>query len=562
MEIPNSLNLAGSITYANNTLYIYRTSIQSPTELSVIEDRRYPNDGSYYLTEFSGQNFYVYGPIENDSAPLIMLGPDDTQYNAENNKTYILFIPPTDPVDPVDPTTSPYATGGQILKINGTTYAHVFIRTERNGGEDEFSVTSGSLNASILCIGGGGGGRQDENSEGGCGGGGAGAYGIIVNEVLESRINDSNVKYNIIIGSGGAAGLSGEPSYIENNLYTSLIWSTGGCSDDSISQQNVNQVSATTNTPIERIFVGGGAGANYSMGDSFGGGGGRLFLNISRTIDGGDSTIILNGKQGPGAGGGGAGGRGQDNDQGESVGGFGLNPILAGISNGVRGEFNTFSGVFSPPAEYFCTGGSGGGVTDQDPSFSPGEHPTGSGSGGSSTERGGDGTTSGSGGGGAGYITATSLVNPLGAGAGADGLIIIYYNTNPICFPAGTQVETDQGCIAIDQIRPGYNTIGGKRIVAITNTRGDSKCLVKVSKSAISENVPDRDTLMTRWHKVYHGNRLRESWRLPNTRRHPYNGELLYNVLMETYQTMRVNNMTVETLHPNNQIARSYFNKN
>lgn len=37
-----------------------------------------------------------------------------------------------------------------------------------------------------------------------------------------------------------------------------------------------------------------------------------------------------------------------------------------------------------------------------------------------------------------------------------------------------------------------------------------------------------------------------------------YRGELLYNVLMENHGIMLVNNMIVETLDPNNYIAKLY----
>ena len=39
-----------------------------------------------------------------------------------------------------------------------------------------------------------------------------------------------------------------------------------------------------------------------------------------------------------------------------------------------------------------------------------------------------------------------------------------------------------------------------------------------------------------------------------------YNGEILYNILMEKHEKMNVNNMIVETLHPENKIAKLYSN--
>jgi hypothetical protein len=38
-----------------------------------------------------------------------------------------------------------------------------------------------------------------------------------------------------------------------------------------------------------------------------------------------------------------------------------------------------------------------------------------------------------------------------------------------------------------------------------------------------------------------------------------YDGELLYNVLLEKHEIIKVNNMVCETLHPNNIIAKLFL---
>ena len=40
-----------------------------------------------------------------------------------------------------------------------------------------------------------------------------------------------------------------------------------------------------------------------------------------------------------------------------------------------------------------------------------------------------------------------------------------------------------------------------------------------------------------------------------------YDGDVLYNVLMDTHNTMCVNGMTVETLDPKSEIAKLYTNQ-
>ena len=45
---------------------------------------------------------------------------------------------------------------------------------------------------------------------------------------------------------------------------------------------------------------------------------------------------------------------------------------------------------------------------------------------------------------------------------------------------------------------------------------------------------------------------------IPGVLRVPYKGEILYNILLETHTLMAVNNMVIETLHPDNQLAKLY----
>jgi len=125
----------------------------------------------------------------------------------------------------------------------------------------------------------------------------------------------------------------------------------------------------------------------------------------------------------------------------------------------------------------------------------------------------------------------------------------------PICFVASTPIQTDQGEIQISKLVPGVNTINGKRIVDITETVSTEETLVEIKANAFSENVPSRDTVMTNKHKVYYKNRLVEAGSLvgkEGVTQVVYNGELVYNVVMPSYTTMRVNGMECETLDPEN----------
>ena len=140
-------------------------------------------------------------------------------------------------------------------------------------------------------------------------------------------------------------------------------------------------------------------------------------------------------------------------------------------------------------------------------------------------------------------------------------------NRNPpipsnICFPGNTPVKTDQGEIAISKINSNVNTIRGKKIVAITQTISNEKYLVCFEKDAIAKNVPSQNTLISMEHKLYYKGFMKKAdWfvrNFYNVTFVPYTGEVLYNVLLENHETMIINNLICETLHPKNKISKIY----
>jgi hypothetical protein len=143
------------------------------------------------------------------------------------------------------------------------------------------------------------------------------------------------------------------------------------------------------------------------------------------------------------------------------------------------------------------------------------------------------------------------------------GTATAYVNImNNICFPAGTPITCDQGNIPIDQLNPNVHTIRGKKIVAITQTITPDKFLVCFEKDSLGENVPSQKTLISKKHKVFYKGKMMEAQdfvgKFDTVYRVKYTGEILYNVLMEKYEKMMVNNLICETLHPENIVARLY----
>jgi hypothetical protein len=129
-----------------------------------------------------------------------------------------------------------------------------------------------------------------------------------------------------------------------------------------------------------------------------------------------------------------------------------------------------------------------------------------------------------------------------------------------ICFPAGTTVQTDQGILEIQLITSDH-TIEGKRVVALTKTYGMDADLVCFKRGAIRKNYPTKRTVMTRCHRLWLKGELVSAQRLldqPGVSLIPYEGEKLYNVLLEEKGRMKVHGMWVETLDPINPIAKFF----
>jgi hypothetical protein len=130
----------------------------------------------------------------------------------------------------------------------------------------------------------------------------------------------------------------------------------------------------------------------------------------------------------------------------------------------------------------------------------------------------------------------------------------------PICFPAGTKVTTDQGNIAIEKLKPSVHTIRGKKIVAITKSIPLQKHIVSIEKDALVKNVPSVTTHISKEHQIFYKGEMVRAIDLVGVCQGvttiPYNGEILYNVLLKKHGKMMVNNLICETLHPENIVAR------
>ena len=138
---------------------------------------------------------------------------------------------------------------------------------------------------------------------------------------------------------------------------------------------------------------------------------------------------------------------------------------------------------------------------------------------------------------------------------------IIQNPISNICFLGGTSIMTDQGIIEIENIT-NDNTINNIRVKYITRITSNDEYLVSIEKDSISENVPSKTTVITRNHKILYNENLIEEESIPNIKIIKYNGELLYNVLLEKNSFMNVHNLICDTLDVNNIISLLYDHPN
>jgi FtsP/CotA-like multicopper oxidase with cupredoxin domain len=138
-----------------------------------------------------------------------------------------------------------------------------------------------------------------------------------------------------------------------------------------------------------------------------------------------------------------------------------------------------------------------------------------------------------------------------------------------ICFPANTPIKTDQGEIPIEFIDTKFHTICNKKITDITKTISLENFLVCFEENAFGKGIPSKKTIISRKHKILYNGKMTEAetflGKFDLVYEIKYNGEKLYNILMENYNVILVNNLVCETLHPENYLAKlhlSFKNKN
>ena len=135
-----------------------------------------------------------------------------------------------------------------------------------------------------------------------------------------------------------------------------------------------------------------------------------------------------------------------------------------------------------------------------------------------------------------------------------------------VCFARNTLVETDQGEVKIQCINSNYHTIDNEHILGVTRSYNTDGLIICIEKDAFGKNKPNRDMYVSHYHKIQDNDgKYRRVHELMKKYSHkmlvvPHGDRVLFNILCDKYISYKVNGCRVESLHPNDDVAKLYRN--
>ena len=130
--------------------------------------------------------------------------------------------------------------------------------------------------------------------------------------------------------------------------------------------------------------------------------------------------------------------------------------------------------------------------------------------------------------------------------------------TSNICFLGHVLVETDQGKIPIKDITS-KNSIDKNRVVLVTKFRNRDNYMILFKKGSLETNVPSEDTHVSKNHLIFTRGYYIKAEKLINginIKKDIRGHDRIYNVLLKKHYKMKINNMVVETLNPDNPYVK------
>ena len=132
-----------------------------------------------------------------------------------------------------------------------------------------------------------------------------------------------------------------------------------------------------------------------------------------------------------------------------------------------------------------------------------------------------------------------------------------------ICFLGHVLVETDQGKIPIKNITS-KNTISGIKVIGIVKVKNKDNYMILIKKNSLGKNIPNIDTYVSKNHCIYMEGLFIKAINLVNNKniiKKIRGHDIIYNILLEEYYIMKINNIIFETLNPVNPHAKKLYEK-
>ena len=134
--------------------------------------------------------------------------------------------------------------------------------------------------------------------------------------------------------------------------------------------------------------------------------------------------------------------------------------------------------------------------------------------------------------------------------------------TGNVCFYGDTKVKTDQGCVPFANLTINHS-IEGQKIKKIIRMLNSDDNMIFIRKHALAKGVPNKNTYISKNHGVYLPGggfeRIRNLVNGDTIVEHRRKKQLIYNVLMPTYQKMSVNGIICETLNDKDPMVLKYL---
>lgn len=158
------------------------------------------------------------------------------------------------------------------------------------------------------------------------------------------------------------------------------------------------------------------------------------------------------------------------------------------------------------------------------------------------------------------YYYSLSSSSSSGSGSGSS-----------ICYLGDTMVHTDQGLVKAEDLFRTFKkqqyTISQRPVRRVTRTRNEDTEMVLIQKNCFTEGIPNEDTFLTKQHKIMvpttqkmekcknvaRNSKYKKASIIDRKRR-----DIVYNIVLDTHSTVRVNNMVSETLHPANAFLKKF----